>query len=173
MAKRDVAKPEDLSSQINFINASVNEAKLELVKDFFIFYHRRWWCYRKTYLECKRSNPSDAIDFIAERKIEMCRYAYKTYEKVLSDLRSCLQGKPFLMERFICKMACIDHSITDLCPSISCAIEKQYEDRFFDEDLEVIRTHCVGLKLKCNASSKATQLFQEVNILANMSPVRP
>ena len=65
-----------------------------------------------------------------ERKIEMCKYAYTTYEKVLSDLRSCLRGKPFDHDLFISDMKLIDHSITDLCPSIESYIEKQYEVRF-------------------------------------------
>ena len=68
-----------------------------------------------------------------ERKIEMCKYAYTTYEKVLSDLRSCLRGKPFDHENFVSELRLIDHSITDLCPSISFAIEKQYEVRFLSQ----------------------------------------
>ena len=66
-----------------------------------------------------------------ERKIEMCKYAYKTYEKVLSDLRSCLRGKPFDKENFVSDMKLIDQSVMDLCPSIEkLRFEKQYEVRF-------------------------------------------
>ena len=65
-----------------------------------------------------------------ERKIEMCKYAYTTYEKVLSDLRSCLRGKPFDHENFITDIKLIDQSVTDLCPSIESHVEKQYEVRF-------------------------------------------
>ena len=64
------------------------------------------------------------------RKIEMCKYAYTTYEKVLSDLRSCLRGKPFDHENFVNEMKLIDQSVTDLCPSIESHVEKQYEVRF-------------------------------------------
>ena len=151
----------------NHIDTSLPEATLSMLKDFFRFYHRRWWCYRKTYRKRKRTsllcklgsssliaagtiaggitmNPT-ILGVIAgaglllktftemksfERKIEMCKYAYTTYEKVLFDLRSCLRGKPFDHENFISELRLIDHSITDLCPSISCAIEKQYEVRF-------------------------------------------
>lgn len=65
-----------------------------------------------------------------ERKIEMCKYAYTTYEKVLSNLRSCLRGKPFDKEVFISEVKLIDETVTDLCPSIESCIEKQYEVRF-------------------------------------------
>ena len=68
-----------------------------------------------------------------ERKIEMCKYAYTTYEKVLSDLRSCLRGKPFDKENFVEDMKLIDHSITNLCPSIESHVEKQYEVRFLSQ----------------------------------------
>ena len=65
-----------------------------------------------------------------EKKIEMCKYAYTTYEKVLSDLRSCLRGKPFDKEEFVNEMKLIDQTVTDLCPSIKLCFEKQYEVRF-------------------------------------------
>ena len=157
-------------SQINHINASLKEAKLKPIEEFFRFYHRRWWCYRKTYRNCTRLNPN-GIGIIPERKIEMCRYAYKAYEQVLSDLRSYLRGKPFVMKRFITKMMLIDHSITDLFPSISCAIEKQYEDRFFDEDFEVLHTCCGGTPGESSGGLRS--LFLDKPNMPNIPPVRP
>lgn len=65
-----------------------------------------------------------------EKKIEMCKYAYTTYEKVLSDLRSCLRGKSFDHDSFINEVKHIDETVTDLCPSITSQIDKQYEVRF-------------------------------------------
>ena len=67
---------------------------------------------------------------LRERKIEMCKYAYKTYENVLSDLRSCLRGKPFDHDSFVSEVHLIDQTVTDLCPSIESHIDKQYEVRF-------------------------------------------
>ena len=124
----------------NHIDTSIDEATLKVIKEFFRFYHRRWWCYRKTYRKRKRINllcKLGSSSLIAagtisggitmnpvvlgviagaglllktyteiksfERKIEMCKYAYTTYEKVLSDLRSCLRGKPFDKDVFITK----------------------------------------------------------------------
>lgn len=151
----------------NHIDTSIPEATLLVIKTFFRFYHRRWWCYRKTYRKRKRINllcKLGSSSLIAagtisggvtlnpvvlgviagaglllktyteiksfERKIEMCKYAYTTYEKVLSNLRSCLRGKPFDKEVFISEVKLIDETVTDLCPSIESCIEKQYEVRF-------------------------------------------
>ena len=142
-AKRDVFS-------FNHIDTSIDEATLIVIKTFYRFYHRRWWIYRKTYRECKRTrllcklgsssliaagtiaggvtlNPV-VLGVIAgaglllktftdykrfEKKIEMCKYAYTTYEKVLSDLRSCLRGKPFDHDLFVSDMKLIDHSIME------------------------------------------------------------
>ena len=68
-----------------------------------------------------------------ERKIEMCKHAYTTYENVLSDLRSYLRGKPFDKENFITVVQLIDQTITDLCPSLDSHVEKQYEVRFLSQ----------------------------------------
>ena len=151
----------------NHIDTSIPEETLSMLKEFFRFYHRRWWCYRKTYRKCKRtsllcklgSSSLIAAGTIAggitmnpiilgviagaglvlktftdyakhEKKIEMCKYAYTTYEKVLSDLRSCLRGKPFDHESFVSELRLIDQSITDLCSSLDSHIDKQYEVRF-------------------------------------------
>ena len=159
-AKRDVFS-------FNHIDTSIDEATLLTIKTFYRYYHRRWWCYRKTYRKRKRTNllcKLGSSSLIAagtisggitmnpvvlgviasaglllktyteiksfERKIEMCKYAYTTYEKVLSDLRSCLRGKPFDKEVFISEVKLIDETVTDLCPSLESCIEKQYEVRF-------------------------------------------
>ena len=159
-AKRDVFS-------FNHIDTSIDESTLSVIKDFFRFYHRRWWCYRKAYRKRKRINllcKLGSSGLIAAgtisggitmnpvvlgviagaglllktytemksfaKKIEMCKYAYTTYEKVLSDLRSCLRGKPFDKEVFISEVKLIDETVTDLCPSLESCIEKQYEVRF-------------------------------------------
>ena len=159
-AKRDVFS-------FNHIDTSIDEVTRDVIKTFYRFYHRRWWCYRKTYQRFKRLNLSCKLgssSLIAagtiaggvtmnpiilgiiagaglllktftdykhfDRKIEMCNYAYTTYEKVLTDLRSCLRGNPFDHDSFIDDMKLIDEVVTDLCPSIESDIDKQYEVRF-------------------------------------------
>ena len=65
-----------------------------------------------------------------DKKIEMCRYAFTTYEKVLTDLRSHLRGKPFDMDEFVSQMVLIDQTVTDLCPTIKLKTEKKYESKY-------------------------------------------
>ena len=64
------------------------------------------------------------------RKIEMSKFAYTTYGKVLVDLRSCLRGKQFDHSSFISDMRLIDTNIIDFCPPISNRVEKRYEKKF-------------------------------------------
>ncbi len=64
------------------------------------------------------------------RKIELTRYAYTSYEKVLHRLRAYLKGESFNDETLIHEMNVLDDNITDLCPPIS---EVRY-DTVFDTD---------------------------------------
>ena len=54
-----------------------------------------------------------------KRKIEVCKFAYTTYEKILIDLWSHLRGVKFNEEHFFTEIRLIDQMITDLCPSVS------------------------------------------------------
>ena len=65
-----------------------------------------------------------------DKKIEMFRYAYTTYEKVLTDLRSHLRGKHFDLDSFVSEMLIIDQTMTDICPSIKLKTEKKYESKY-------------------------------------------
>ena len=65
-----------------------------------------------------------------EKKIEMFRYAYTTYEKVLTDLRSHFRGKQFDLDSFVSEMLIIDQTMTDICPSICLKTEKKYESKY-------------------------------------------
>ena len=40
----------------NHIDKSIDEAKLLEIKDFYRFYHKKWWCYKQTYNHLKRMN---------------------------------------------------------------------------------------------------------------------
>ena len=56
---------------------------------------------------------SEITDY--KKKIEMSKFAYTTYEKVLVDLRSSLRGNQFNHTAFIYEMRLIDEMIIDLC----------------------------------------------------------
>ena len=51
----------------------------------------------------------------SKKKIEMAKFAYTTYEKVLVDLRSSLRGNKFNHTIFVSEMKLIDEIIIDLC----------------------------------------------------------
>ena len=63
------------------------------------------------------------------KKIELSKFAYTTYQKVLVDLRSCLRGNEFNHTAFINEMKLIDELILDLCP-LADTFEKQYDKKF-------------------------------------------
>ena len=53
-----------------------------------------------------------------KRKIEMCTFAYKTYQKVLLDLRTALRRGLFDENDFLKESNILDDTITDFCPSV-------------------------------------------------------
>ena len=63
------------------------------------------------------------------RKIETCKFAYTTYQKSLTELRSCLRGNHFDHNQFINNMKLIDEIIIDMCPLVD-KFEKQYAEKF-------------------------------------------
>lgn len=48
-----------------------------------------------------------------ERKIEMSKFAYTTYQKVLLDLRTALRGGSFSKDDFLRELIILDDTITD------------------------------------------------------------
>ena len=60
-----------------------------------------------------------------KRKIEMCKFAYTTYKKVLVDLRAFLRGGEFNHIQFINEMRLMDETIIYLC-FLTDKFEKQY-----------------------------------------------
>jgi len=51
-----------------------------------------------------------------KRKIEMCKFAYTSYEKILTDIRSFMRGLEFDDERFLDNIKVVDEIIIDMCP---------------------------------------------------------
>ena len=63
-----------------------------------------------------------------KRKIEMSRFAYTTYQKVLLDLRR-LRGGSFNKNDLLKELNILDDTITDFCPLVT-RFEKQYAKQF-------------------------------------------
>ena len=52
------------------------------------------------------------------RKIEMCKFAYTSYQKVLNKIRSYLRGDIYDTAQLTQELNWIDDQITDLCPLV-------------------------------------------------------
>ena len=64
-------------------------------------------------------------------KVNMCKFAFQNYHKVLIKLRSFLRGLEYNDISFINYLQQLDEMITDLCPTINKAPEK-YNKTFTD-----------------------------------------
>ena len=64
-------------------------------------------------------------------KMDMCRFAYTTYEKTLIELRTYIRGLPLEeFDGFLIRMQTLDDTITDLTPPTSDRIIQQYDRTF-------------------------------------------
>ena len=63
-------------------------------------------------------------------KVDMCRFAYTTYAKTLTELRNYVGGIPFDKDGFLINMETFDHTITDFAPLVSNDCTQNYHHRF-------------------------------------------
>ena len=64
-------------------------------------------------------------------KVDMCRFAYTTYEKTLIELKTYIRGlAPDELEGFLVKMQTLDDTITDFTPPMSDSYAHEYAKRF-------------------------------------------
>ena len=76
----------------------------------------------KTYSEAKNY----------KRKIEMTKFAYTSYEKVLTELRSFMRGMEYDSKEFLDYVNVLDDIIIDMCP-LTDKFEKKYNKVFIQE----------------------------------------
>ena len=67
-----------------------------------------------------------------KRKIEMSKFAYTSYSKVLTDLRSFMRGLKYDEKKFLDHIKVIDEIIIDMCP-LTDKFEKKYNKVFIQE----------------------------------------
>ena len=60
-----------------------------------------------------------------KRKIEMAKFAYTTYEKILTDIRSFLRGLEFNDKQFLDFIKVVDKIVIDICP-----LNDKFEDKY-------------------------------------------
>ena len=67
---------------------------------------------------------------------DRCQFAYTTYAKILTELRTYARGIPFDEDSFLVKMQTFDDTITDFSPAISDRCMQNYHCRFYYVSLE-------------------------------------
>ena len=64
-----------------------------------------------------------------KRKVEMSKFAYTTYQRVLLDHRTAQRGGSFDKNDFLKNLNILDETITDFCALVT-KFEKQYGKQF-------------------------------------------
>jgi len=64
-----------------------------------------------------------------KRKIEMSKFAYTSYAKILNDLRSFIRGVNYDEKEFLDYVKVLDEIIIDMCP-LTDKFEKKYNKMF-------------------------------------------
>lgn len=64
-----------------------------------------------------------------KRKIEMIKFPYTTYQKVLLDLRTALRGGAFDKDDYLKELNILDDTIVDFLPLVT-KFEKQHAKQF-------------------------------------------
>ena len=72
-----------------------------------------------------------------KRKIEMSKFSYKLYQKILLHLRTALRGGPFDKNDFLKELNILDDTIVDFFPLVT-RFEKQYAKKFLSHPTETV-----------------------------------
>ena len=60
-----------------------------------------------------------------KEKLDLIKFGFTTYEKVLTNLQSAMRGGEFDYKKFISEMKLLDQEIIDLSPSLSQKFDKK------------------------------------------------
>ena len=61
------------------------------------------------------------------KRVDRCRFAFTSYEKILVQLRSFLRGLPYNESNFLTDLKILDDIIIDNCPPVDKYFEKYYK----------------------------------------------
>ena len=78
---------------------------------------------------------SETEDF--KRKIEMSKFAYTTYQKILFDVRTALRGGPFNRDDFLKELNILDNTTVDFSPLLT-KFENQYAKQFLSRPTDTV-----------------------------------
>ena len=145
----------------NHIDKSKTKEEIQEIKELYKYYHFKYWIYQKAYKYFKKlnfllnmsstgltANPAIigsitgaglALKTFSEtkdyKKIEMTRFSYTTYDKVLLGLRTSLRGGTFNKDGSLKEMTVLDETIVDFAPLVT-KFEKQYAKKFLSRPTE-------------------------------------
>ena len=76
-------------------------------------------------------------------KVDMCRFAYTTYEKTLIELKTYVRGLPLEeFDGFLIRMQTLDEIITDFTPPVFDRVIRQYPKKFHHQPIdEALKEH--------------------------------
>ena len=76
-------------------------------------------------------------------KVDMCRFAYTTYEKTLIELKTYVRGLRFEeFDGFLIRMQTLDEVITDFTPPVFDRVMRQYPKKFHHKPIdEALKEH--------------------------------
>ena len=77
-----------------------------------------------------------------KKKIELSKFCYTTYSKVLVELRTSLRGATFDKDDFLKEMTVLDETTVDFAPLVT-RFEKQYAKKFLSHPRE--NAQCLSL----------------------------
>ena len=80
-------------------------------------------------------NNSETKDF--KREIEISKFAFTTYEKILLHLRTALRGGPFNKDDFLKELNILDDTIVEFSP-LETRFEKQYAKQFLSHPTDTV-----------------------------------
>ena len=147
--------------EFNHIDKSLSESGIDTIKNFYKHYHKKYWCFKKSYKRYKLLDEAFTLTGVGlvvigtiaggitlnpvilgvingsgvivtsiakiknyKRKIELLQIAFKTYEKILVELRSALRGDSWDKNEFIERMKLIDDMIIDQTPLVDRFVKK-------------------------------------------------
>ena len=156
------------SINFNHISEDLSDEEIMKLKQWYVYYHKLYTCYKWKYKKLKKVNLSlnmvslgltvsgtiaDGITLNSiilgcisgpgiliqgylsksniKTKTEMCRYAYTSYQKILTQLKSYLRGMTYDESILLSDLKIIDDIVTDLCPLIN-GMSKKY-DKIYDK----------------------------------------
>ena len=105
-----------------------------------------------------------------KKKIELSKFCYTTYSKVLVELRTSLRGAIFDKDDFLKEMTVLDEIIVDFAPLVT-RFEKQYAKMFLSHPRENVKQN--GGDFETTTSSPGPRSMSKIYFRLGAFPLLP